>query len=49
MLVEPVHPVQGREFELVDCLEGTIDFDALVLVETDYGLGHDSHRSRRPC
>jgi hypothetical protein len=39
VLVEPVHPGEGREFEFVDGAERAVNIDALGLVEPDEGLG----------
>jgi hypothetical protein len=38
VLVEPVDPVQGGEFEVVDAAPGPFVADALGLVEPDHGL-----------
>ena len=40
VLIEPVHPGQGREFEPVDGPERAVDLHILSRVETDYGCGH---------
>ncbi len=39
VLVEPVHPVQGRQLEVVDAAPGSLVADALELVEPDQALG----------
>lgn len=39
VLVEPVHPGKGCEFEVVGAVEGAVDLDAFVLAEADDGLG----------
>lgn len=41
VFVEPVHPGQAGEFELVDGSERSVGLDALGLVELDNGLGQD--------
>jgi hypothetical protein len=38
-MVEPVHPAEGGELEVVDAAPGPVAADALELVEPDKGLG----------
>lgn len=39
VLVEPVHPGQGGQFEFIGGAEWTVDLHAFVLVEPHDGLG----------
>lgn len=46
VLVEPMHPGEGCELELIDGSERAVDLDTFVLVETDDGLGEVVVRTR---
>lgn len=39
VVVEPVHPGQGGQFEFVDGAERAVDLDAFGLIQPDHGLG----------
>lgn len=38
-VVEPVHPVQGRELDVIDAPPRAVRADELGLVQADLGLG----------
>jgi hypothetical protein len=39
VLVEPVHPVQGAQFQVVDAAPGSFVLDEFAFVEPDQGFG----------